>query len=295
MQTKKIVLHTLVKSRAEGYVNGNLHRDFSPFIEKQVEQKCNQMAKRGAEIVKCSAKGYIDHISNEYEETTVYYHVEVESLVKQRSFFYIEETVEKRKALFYKDTLLKDEEIYPFSTSFDSEEMDRYDFDEDEDRSFNYDRRAAVQYAERYWNSHNPSYTNFDVNCTNYVSQCLRAGTAPMRGYPNKGQGWWMQTKNWSYSWTVANSFYWYLNSSKTGLTATKKTGAKDLMIGDIICYDFQGDGRWDHSTIIVAKDDDGMPLVNANTYNSRMRYWAYEDSSAYTPNMKYGFFHING
>ena len=36
-----------------------------------------------------------------------------------------------------------------------------------------------------------------------------------------------------------------------------------------------------------------GMPLVNAHTYNSRMRYWAYEDSSAYTPNIKYKFFTI--
>lgn len=63
--------------------------------------------------------------------------------------------------------------------------------------------------------------------------------------------------------------------------------------MGDVICYDFEGDGRWNHTTIVVAKDADGMPLVNANTYNSRMRYWAYEDSTAYTPNMKYAFFHI--
>lgn len=63
--------------------------------------------------------------------------------------------------------------------------------------------------------------------------------------------------------------------------------------MGDVICYDFEGDGRWNHTTIVVAKDADGMPLVNANTYNSRMRYWAYEDSTAYTPNMKYTFFHI--
>ena len=35
------------------------------------------------------------------------------------------------------------------------------------------------------------------------------------------------------------------------------------------------------------------MPLVNAHTFNSRMRYWNYEDSTAYTPNMKYRFFTI--
>ena len=46
-------------------------------------------------------------------------------------------------------------------------------------------------------------------------------------------------------------------------------------------------------TAIVVAKDGHAMPLVNANTYNSRMRYWAYEDSTAYTPKIKYDFFHI--
>lgn len=35
------------------------------------------------------------------------------------------------------------------------------------------------------------------------------------------------------------------------------------------------------------------MPLVNAQTYDSRMRYWSYEDSTAYTPSIRYTFFHI--
>jgi hypothetical protein len=43
----------------------------------------------------------------------------------------------------------------------------------------------------------------------------------------------------------------------------------------------------------VTGKDASGMPLVNAHTYNSRMRYWAYEDSTAYTPNIKYKFLSI--
>ncbi len=50
---------------------------------------------------------------------------------------------------------------------------------------------------------------------------------------------------------------------------------------------------RFDHTTIVVAKDADGMPLVNAHTDNSRHRYWSYEDSTAWTPNIKYKFFHL--
>ncbi|MGQ0440385.1 amidase domain-containing protein, partial [Bacillus sp. B-TM1] len=40
--------------------------------------------------------------------------------------------------------------------------------------------------------------------------------------------------------------------------------------------YDFEDDGRWNHTTIVVAKDADGMPLVNAHSANSRRRYWNY-------------------
>ena len=102
-----------------------------------------------------------------------------------------------------------------------------------------------------------------------------------------------MRKNDWSYTWTVANAFRWYLGGSKTGIQAVEKKSPEQLSPGDVICYDFQGDGRFDHTTIVVAKDKQGMPLVNAHTSNSRMRYWSYEDSTAYTPNIQYKFFHI--
>ena len=114
-----------------------------------------------------------------------------------------------------------------------------------------------------------------------------------MRGYPNRGSGWWMQNNNWSYSWSVAHSLKNYLANSTTGLRAKEVSSARELKLGDVICYDFEGDGRYNHNTIVTAKDANGEPLVNAHTYNSRNRYWAYEDSTAYTPNIRYTFFTI--
>lgn len=114
-----------------------------------------------------------------------------------------------------------------------------------------------------------------------------------MRGYPNRGNGWWMQNNSWSYSWSVANAFPRYLEASKQGLRAKVVSDVSQLKLGDVICYDFEGDGKYNHTTIVTAKDGNGEPLVNAHTYNSRMRYWAYEDSTAYTPNIKYRFFSI--
>ncbi|GGF16810.1 hypothetical protein GCM10010954_14340 [Halobacillus andaensis] len=168
----------------------------------------------------------------------------------------------------------------------------------EEDRApFHYNRREAVRYAEEWWDSYNPAYKHFDVDCTNYISQCLRAGGAPMWGQPNRGKGWWYGSKNnnWSYSWSVAHSLRWYLSGARKGLAASEAAEAHQLSPGDIICYDFQGDGRFDHTTIVVNKDSQGEPLVNAHTTNSRQRYWKYTDSTAYTPNIQYKFFRIGG
>ncbi|MFC0046259.1 amidase domain-containing protein [Metabacillus iocasae] len=281
-----------MKARADGYVNQDVrNNDFASFIHTQCESKEKLLKKRDAEIVKCHAKGWIDHVQGEEDEVTFIYSLHIQSLIKQRELFYIEEEIEKRQALFYKDTLLKDEAIL---LRDDSATRSNLSIDvQGENRAFTYNRLGAVQYAEKWWNTYNPKYKTFEVNCTNYVSQCLHAGGAPMRGQPNRAKGWWTNNNVWSYSWTVANSMYWYLKGSKAGLCAQEKSAANELVPGDIICYDFEGDGRWNHTTIVVAKDANAMPLVNANTYNSRMRYWAYEDSTAYTPNIKYAFFHI--
>lgn len=156
-----------------------------------------------------------------------------------------------------------------------------------------YDRRQAVRYAERWWNEYNPAYKKFTKDCTNYISQCLFAGGAKMHGAPKPELGWWYEGENWSYSWALAHSLRWYLSGASSGLMGEEVDAAEKLLLGDVICYDFEGDGRWDHTTIVVAKDAEGMPLVNAHTNSSRKRYWSYEDSLAWTPNIKYKFFHI--
>lgn len=114
-----------------------------------------------------------------------------------------------------------------------------------------------------------------------------------MWGHPNMSSGWWYVNHKWSFSWSVAHSLYWYLMGSTTGMRAKMMSSADQLEPGDVICYDFDGDGKWQHNTIVVAKDENNMPLVNANTYNVRMRYWEYEDSTAWAPQTKYAFFSI--
>ena len=165
---------------------------------------------------------------------------------------------------------------YRLLSSFTAEPMYRYTV---------YDRNKARDYAETWWNGANPRYLHFEVDCTNFVSQCLFAGGAPMNYTGKRESGWWYQGRDgsrelWSFSWSVAHSLQSFLAVSASRL-------------GDVICYDWDGDGRFQHNTIVTGFDAAGMPLVNAHTVNSRMRYWDYRDSYAWTPNTRYRFFHI--
>lgn len=166
-------------------------------------------------------------------------------------------------------------------------------------RGIPYLREEAVTYAERWWNEPNPAYENFEVNCTNYVSQCLFAGGAPMNYTGSRPSGWWYKgysnkEEMWSFSWAVANSLKHYLGNPRTfGIRAVAVSSPDMLTLGDVICYDWEGNGRVGHNTIVTAFTPDGMPLVNANTVSSRHRYWDYKDSYAWTDNTRYHFYHI--
>ncbi|MEH7179675.1 amidase domain-containing protein [Neobacillus vireti] len=281
-------LQKLFEARIEQFVSKSKRQ--SGNYEK-AERKLESFAKRSADIVKVKARGGILNQSFDGDYQTTIYRVHYQYLIKQRGTLYQEEEVEVRMCTFFNNDLIMDEEVNPYENQ---PELEIEVVGEQEERiSYQYNRIKAVQYAERWWNSYNPAYKSFENNCTNYISQCLHAGGAPMRGYPTRGTGWWLRNNNWSYSWTVAHSLRLYLANSKSGLRAREMSSPDQLLLGDVICYDFEGDGRFNHNTIVTGKDAYGMPLVNANTYNSRMRYWAYEDSSAYTPNMKYKFFTI--
>lgn len=163
----------------------------------------------------------------------------------------------------------------------------------------NYRRDLVAAYADRWWNEGNPAYELFEVNCTNYVSQCIFAGHAPMHYTGKRDSGWWYQGRgggreNWSYSWAVANALQSLLASGRnSGMRGTMVESADQLQLGDVILYDWNGDYRYQHSTIVTAFDVDGMPLVNANTVASRHRYWDYKDSYAWTEKTRYRLFHL--
>lgn len=158
-----------------------------------------------------------------------------------------------------------------------------------------YDRVRAYRYSEIWWNGFNPAFQTMKGNdCTNFISQVLYAGGMPFVGGGSRASGWWYRGSSrphaWSYSWTVAHSLRLALPRA---LKAQERGDPRELKIGDVICYDWDGDGRWQHNTVVVDFDGAGQPLVDAHTVASHRRFWTYQDSYAWTPQTQYSFFHI--
>ncbi|WP_209020975.1 amidase domain-containing protein [Evansella clarkii] len=265
--------------------------------KEALRRKQERLKSSKAEIVKNIVDGRIITERSIEGKTIIDYGIKMQNVIRRGKRLYIEEQVQVRRAVTEGGEIIDDYVLYREGASEEGERNESsllpFEGSRRSSPAYSYDRMAVVRYAERWWNDYNPAYKVFENNCTNYVSQCLMAGGAPMWGIPQRTKGWWYRNNSWSFSWSVAHALRWYLSGAKEGLQAVEVERPEDLLNGDIICYDFNGDGRWQHTTIVTAKDEENMPLVNAQTTNSRMRYWAYEDSTAWTPEIKYKFFHI--
>ena len=147
----------------------------------------------------------------------------------------------------------------------------------DINRNNQYQRMNAVAYAKKYALSPNPAYKYFKIinnrsgDCTNFTSQCLYAGNAPMSFNP-RGP-WWYNTRNhsWSLSWTIANSLYWYLKTNQakksSGVKGLEVTDKKLLELGDLIFYeDYK---RLIFHSAIITSFNGSEPLVSQHSENA--------------------------
>ncbi|MFB4162076.1 amidase domain-containing protein [Geomicrobium sp. JSM 1781026] len=277
-----------------------LNRKRSPSLSMEDKGRYKRMNKgfrdRREQVIKTTSTLKPYSMLSYGSSTTVGYKLYQSHLIKAGDTYHLREEEENRQLTIIKQKIINDQKIKKTNeTTMVRQRVERLPRRKSESlRNRTYNRMQAVQYAERWWNDYNPDYPEFTDNCTNFISQCLQAGGAPMHGQHQKEKGWWLASDRWSYSWAVAHSMRWYLSGSTTGLTAREADRAQDLRPGDVICYDFNGDGEWNHTAIVVAFNHEQEPLVNAQTANSRNRYWKYEDSTAWTPDIKYKFFKVN-
>lgn len=139
-----------------------------------------------------------------------------------------------------------------------------------------YDRRAAVEYANRYALSPNPAFYNFDKlggDCTSFASQCIYAGSGVMNYTPTFGW-YYISLNNRAPAWTGVDELYRFLVTNKGPGPQAEVVPLKQIKAGDIVQLKFSPGERFDHSPV-VTNAGNGTPetiLIAAHTINSKNR-----------------------
>ena len=129
-----------------------------------------------------------------------------------------------------------------------------------------YLRERAVAYAKKYAFGQNPIFGNFrgiGGNCTNFVSQCIYAGSCVMNYTPTFG--WYYVTlDDRSPSWTGVEYFYNFMTGNTDVGPFGTDVSADELEIGDVIQLGNNTD-RFYHTLLVVGFEGED-PLVAAQT-----------------------------
>ncbi|MEV5983862.1 amidase domain-containing protein [Streptomyces sp. NPDC052051] len=137
-----------------------------------------------------------------------------------------------------------------------------------------YDYKAMAAYAQKYWNNYNAEYPDFSGHgaggdCTNFVSQALKAGGwAHVPGYTYDWHKWFGNSELQSDSFVGVNEFSWFALSSQR---VTSLANVYQMDVGDVLQMDFDKDGSKDHSMIVTSRSAQGVPYLtyhSTNTYN---------------------------
>ena len=150
-----------------------------------------------------------------------------------------------------------------------------------------YNRKNAIEYAKNWAYGRNPKYYNFDSiggDCTNFVSQCIYAGSGVMNY--NKIYGWYYNNANdKSPSWTGVEFLYNFLANNK-GVGPIGEE-SNNVETGDVVQLSFDGN-VFSHSLLVVEVENEKI-LIASHTFDAYGR-----DVQSYSYK-KIRFIHIKG
>ena len=116
-----------------------------------------------------------------------------------------------------------------------------------------YNRLAAVRYAHTWSKSRNPKYLDFSNlggDCTNFISQCIYAGSGVMNYTPIYGW-YYITSSNRTASWTGARFLYKFLTTNEGIGPYAKEVTISKILPGDVIQFSKQN-GPIYHSLLVV-------------------------------------------
>ncbi|MFT9495445.1 amidase domain-containing protein [Anaerosolibacter sp.] len=116
-----------------------------------------------------------------------------------------------------------------------------------------YNRKAAVTYARKWALARNPRYADFEKmggDCTNFASQVLNAGGCPMN---YRQYGWYYRSMNdRAPAWTSVRYLHKFLIHNKGAGPVVEETDIQGISVGDLIQLDFEDDGFYNHTPVVV-------------------------------------------
>lgn len=136
-----------------------------------------------------------------------------------------------------------------------------------------YNRARAVEYARKWALSRNPLFTNFagqGGDCTNFVSQCIYAGSCEMNFTADYGW-YYISPENRAPAWSSVEFFYDFMTGSPAFSTQNGNIGpygievdASGVFEGDVVqLADESGDF---YHTLLITGFASGDTLVSAHT-----------------------------
>ena len=160
-----------------------------------------------------------------------------------------------------------------------------------------YNRERAVEYALRWALDRNPlfiDFTGIGGNCTNFVSQCVLAGSCTMNYTPDFGW-YYISPEDRAPAWSSVDYFFDFITQSPlfaaqnggVGPFATV-VGRADVRPGDVIQY-ANAAGDWYHTVLVTALDGEEI-LVSAQSNDAKNR-----PLSSYTNAVQYRFLRVEG
>ncbi len=136
-----------------------------------------------------------------------------------------------------------------------------------------YQRERARAYAEKWAFSRNPLFTDFTGiggNCTNFVSQCVYAGSCQMNFTPVFGW-YYLSADDRAPAFTGVEYFYNFLTGNEGVGPFGHEASAEEMRIGDVIQLGRE-EGDFYHTLLVVGRDESGDILVAAQSDDAYAR-----------------------
>lgn len=135
--------------------------------------------------------------------------------------------------------------------------------------TYNYNVSSAIAYADKYCINYNSSYNSYKGrggDCANFVSQCLYAG-----GF-KQDSVWYRHSVAW------INVMKQIAHFKQYGSFLNANNG--NLIKGNPIYFDWNGDGVYDHATICVGRNNSGTAILDSHTkdlYHATWTNWSFK------------------